>query len=173
MNEINLYENKYYTITQPFEPIYTESSRVLVLGSFPSVKTREYGFYYGHTQNRFWSVMENLFNEKISSDIDDRKSFLLKHKIAVYDSIYRCDIIGSSDASIKNVVPSDLSVIVRNADIRQVFCNGGVSYKYYKKYNAKLLGIDGIKLPSTSPANARFRLEDLLESWSEILEYLY
>lgn len=162
----------YKTIIHPLEPCFTEDSKILILGSFPSVKTREYGFFYGHPQNRFWRVMEVLFSEELSDDIDERKDFLSRHKIALYDSIYQCDIIASSDASIKNVVPSDLSSIVEAADIREVFLNGSTSYKYYKKYHEKDLGLEGLKLPSTSPANARYRLDDLVSEWRVILKYL-
>lgn len=165
-------DKNYETITHPLEPVYDENSKILILGSFPSVKTREYGFFYGHPQNRFWKIMEVLFKENLSMEIEDRKNFLLKHKIALYDSIYKCDIKGSSDASIKNVVPSDLEKIKDVAKIEKVFCNGSASFKYYEKYHAKKLKIEVEKLPSTSPANARYRLEDLLALWSEILEYL-
>lgn len=168
MNE----KNKYTTIIHPLEPFYNNESKILILGSFPSVKTREYGFFYGHPQNRFWAVMENLFDLKLSWNIEERKEFLCKHKIALYDSIYQCDIIGSKDASIKNVVPTELKKIINTADIKEIFLNGGTSYKYYKKYHCEKLGFDGIKLPSTSPANARFSLEDLICEWSYILDYL-
>ncbi|NKZ29708.1 DNA-deoxyinosine glycosylase [Facklamia miroungae] len=164
--------NAYQTIDHPLSPLYTKESQILILGSFPSVKTREYGFFYGHPQNRFWPVMERIFNEELSTNIEERRRFLIKHKIAVYDSIYQCDIVGSSDASIKNVVPSDLKAIFEQAPIQQVFCNGTTSYKYYQKYHAKEARIKGVKLPSTSPANARFRLDDLLREWKKILDYL-
>ena len=164
--------NLYQTILHPLKPLYNKDSKILILGSFPSVKTREYGFFYGHPQNRFWPIMEGLFNQTLSTNIDERRYFLLNHHIAVYDSIYQCDIIGSSDASIQNVIPTDLAIIFKNANIQQVFCNGATSYKYYQKYHAKKSGIKGIKLPSTSPANARYRLEDLLEEWRQILDYL-
>lgn len=162
----------YETIIHPLKSFYTHDSKILILGSFPSVKTREYGFFYGHPQNRFWSVMEVLFNEELSDDIDERKDFLSRHKIALYDSIYQCDIVGSSDASIKNVVPSDLKDIIKEADIKEVFLNGATSYKYYKKYHEKDLGLEGVKLPSTSPANARYSLDDLVNEWRVILKYL-
>lgn len=165
-------QDNYKTIVHPLEPCFTKDSKILILGSFPSVKTREYGFFYGHVQNRFWHVMEVLFNEELSSDIDQRRDFLLRHKIALYDSIYQCDIIASSDASIKNVVPSDLKDIFKAADINEVFLNGSTSYKYYKKYHEKELGLEGVKLPSTSPANARYRLDDLVSEWRVILKYL-
>lgn len=162
----------YETIIHPLKPLYDENSKILILGSFPSVKTREYGFFYGHPQNRFWKIMEILFDEELSRDIEERREFLLRHNIAVYDSIYKCDIIGSSDASIKNVVPSDLEKIKESANIKRVFCNGGTSFKYYEKYHAKKLKIEAEKLPSTSPANARYRIDDLILYWSSILEYL-
>ncbi|MCR8968405.1 DNA-deoxyinosine glycosylase [Facklamia sp. 7083-14-GEN3] len=162
----------YQTIKHPLQPLYNEDSQILILGSFPSVKTRQYGFFYGHPQNRFWPLMGNLFKVELSTNIEERRNFLLKHRISVYDSIYQCDIVGSSDASIKNVIPSDLKVIFDKASIQQVFCNGATSYKYYQKYHAKETGIKGIKLPSTSPANARFRLDDLALEWKEILKYL-
>lgn len=159
------------TIIHPLHPLFDKDSRILILGSFPSVKTREYGFFYGHPQNRFWPVMETLFQVDLSKDISERRAFLLEHHLAVYDSIYQCDIIGSSDASIENVVPSDLMPIFQSVDIQEVFCNGATSYKYYQKYHAKKTGLPGVKLPSTSPANARYRLEDLVKEWSVILEY--
>lgn len=166
-------QRKHQTIQHPLKPLYQKNSKVLILGSFPSIKTREYGFFYGHPQNRFWTLMEKLFNEKLTTkDIVQRKEFLLKNKLALYDSIFQCDIIGSSDASIENVTPSDLSQIFETAHIKQVFCNGNTSYKYYKKYHAKKTGIAGIALPSTSPANARFQLDDLFEQWKKILDYL-
>lgn len=163
---------EHQTIIHPLSPLYNSNSRILILGSFPSVKTREYGFFYGHPQNRFWPLMEILFQTELSRDISERRAFLLDHHIAVYDSIYQCDIIGSSDASIQQVVPSDLSHITQTAAIQEVFCNGATSYKYYQQYHASELGIKGIKLPSTSPANARFRLEDLVQAWSQILTAL-
>lgn len=159
---------KYQTIVHPLKPYYNEDSKILILGSFPSVKTREYGFFYGHPQNRFWPLMEKIFSVELSRDIEERKEFLKDKKIGVFDSIYQCDIIGSSDASIKNVIPSDLKDMVENSKIERVFCNGGTSFKYYKKYHEKDLGIEAIKLPSTSPANARYRLDDLYKKWKII-----
>lgn len=164
--------SEYKTIIHPLEPLYNCDSKILILGSFPSVKTREYGFFYGHLKNRFWKVMGEIFGEDLDTTIEHKKNFLLRNKIALYDSIYKCDIVGSSDASIKNVVPSDLSSIFENADIREVFLNGATSYKYYKKFHEKKYSIEGIKLPSTSPANARYSLDDLAREWKVILEYL-
>lgn len=165
-------KGNYETIVHPLKPLYDEDSKILILGSFPSVKTREYGFFYGHPQNRFWKLMERLFDVDLDVSIEDRKRFLLEHNIAVYDSIYQCDIIGSSDSSIKNVVPSNLKEIVDSANINHVFCNGTASFKCFEKYHKKNLGVKATKLPSTSPANARYRLDDLLNEWKVILEYL-
>ena len=162
---------QHQTIKHPLSPLYSSQSKLLILGSFPSVKTREYGFFYGHPQNRFWPLMEQLFRVELSTNIEERRKFLLNHHLAVYDSIYQCDIIGSSDASIQNVLPADLAPIFQTADIQQVFCNGATSFKYYKKYHAKQSGITGVQLPSTSPANARYRLDDLLKEWSVVLNY--
>ena len=165
-------KDNYETIVHPLEPCFTKDSKILILGSFPSVKTREYGFFYGHPQNRFWRVMEILFKEDFDNGIATRKDFLSRKKIALYDSIYQCDIVASSDASIKNAQPSDLSRIIKGADIKEVFLNGATSYKYYKKYHEKDLGLEGVKLPSTSPANARYSLDDLVSEWRVILKYL-
>lgn len=162
---------KHQTIIHPLKPLFQTDSKILILGSFPSVKTREYGFFYGHPQNRFWPLLERIFNVKLSIDIEERRAFLLKHHIAVYDVIYQCDIIGSSDASIQNVIPSDLSRIFNEADIKKVFCNGGTSYRYYKKYQEKKTGFKAIQLPSTSPANARYSIDDLYFQWKIISKY--
>lgn len=165
-------KKKLETIVHPLDRLYRGDSKILILGSFPSVKTREYGFFYGHPQNRFWPLMAALFDESIGERPADRRKFLLKHGIAVYDSIYQCDIQGSSDASIQNVISSDLMPIFREAEIKGVFCNGATSYKYYKKYQEAKTGLAAIQLPSTSPANARFRLADLEREWRIILDYL-
>ncbi|MGI6766412.1 MAG: DNA-deoxyinosine glycosylase [Lentihominibacter sp.] len=159
---------KHQTITHPLRPLFQADSKILILGSFPSVKTREYGFFYGHPQNRFWPLLERIFDVKLSTDIEERRTFLLQHRLAVYDAIYQCDIIGSSDASIQNVVPSDLSSIFKEADIEQVICNGGTAYRYYQKYQEHKTGFKAIQLPSTSPANARFSMDDLYDRWKII-----
>ena len=164
---------KHQTVTPPLRPLFRADSRILILGSFPSVKTREYGFFYGHPQNRFWILLERIFGVKLSTDIEERKAFLLQHHLALYDVIYRCDIIGSSDASIQNAVPSDLSPIFKEADIKQIFCNGGTAYRYYKKYQEQQTGFKAIKLPSTSPANARSSMDDLYNRWKIIKEFNY
>lgn len=162
---------KHQTITHPFKPVFQADSEILILGSFPSVKTREYGFYYGHPQNRFWSLLERVFDVRLNTDIEERKAFLRQHKIALHDVIYRCDIIGSDDASILNVVPADLSIIFEEAEIKYVFCNGKTSYRLYQKYQEHKTGYKAILLPSTSPANAKYSMDDLYSQWKKIREY--
>jgi len=164
-------DSRYQTIVHPLPPFYQLNSRILILGSFPSIKTREMGFFYGHAQNRFWPIVANLFEDEIPQTIEQRKDFLQRHQIAAWDTIYQCDIIGSSDSSIRNVVPTDLKPILQQSSITRIFTNGGTSDKYYKKYQEPLLGIKAIKLPSSSPANARFSLERLIEEWRIILDF--
>ncbi|MGI6579241.1 MAG: DNA-deoxyinosine glycosylase [Saccharofermentanales bacterium] len=163
-------DNRYQTIVHPLPPFYRPDSRILILGSFPSVKTRETGFFYGHPQNRFWPIVANLFKDQIPLTIEQRKDFLQRHQIAAWDTIYQCDIIGSSDSSIRNVVPTELKPIIEQSSITRIFANGGTSDKYYKKYQEPLLGIKAVKLPSSSPANAGFSLEKLIDAWKIILD---
>ena len=155
----------YRHVEHTFGPVYDSESRILILGSFPSVKSREISFYYGHPQNRFWKLLSLLFNEEIK----DKKTFLLKHHIALFDVIESCDIIGSSDTSIRNVKPNDLSLIINNSKIETVYLNGSKAYELYKKYCADKYDIDAIKLPSTSPANAAYSIEILYNEWRMIL----
>ena len=159
------------TVIHPFRPLFQADSKILILGSFPSVKTREYGFFYCHPRNRFWPLLARIFDVTLSADLEERRAFLLKHRIAVYDVINRCDIIGSSDSSIQNAIPSDLSPIFHEADIQQVFCNGGTAHRYYQKYQEQQTGRKAVRLPSTSPANARYSMEDLYKHWKIIKEY--
>lgn len=158
--------SEYTHIKHEFEPVFDENSKVLVLGTLPSVKSRENNFYYGHPQNRFWKLIAALCDEDIvPQTIEEKRKILLKHHIAVWDVISECDIIGSSDSSIKNVVPADLSVILDNTDIDRIYANGGKAYELYMKYQYGKIGREIIKLPSTSPANAAYSLERLLECW--------
>jgi len=163
--------SRYQTIVHPLPPFYRSDSRVLILGSFPSIKTREMGFFYGHPQNRFWPILANLFEDEIPLTIEQRKDFLQRHQIAAWDTIYQCDIIGSSDSSIRNVIPTDLKPMIEQSSITRIFTNGGTSDKYFKQYHERLLGIKAIKLPSSSPANAKFSLEKLIEEWKIILDF--
>jgi hypoxanthine-DNA glycosylase len=156
-------------ILHPFPPFFDADSRILILGSFPSVKSREQMFFYGHPQNRFWKVLAAIFAETVPSAIPEKKASLAKHHIALWDVIASCDIKGSSDASIENVVANDLSVILNGAKIRRIFVNGKTAEKYYQKYIEPQTGIKAVCLPSTSPANAAWKMERLIEVWREEL----
>ncbi|MBQ7801521.1 MAG: DNA-deoxyinosine glycosylase [Oscillospiraceae bacterium] len=155
-------------IQHPIEPVFDRDSRILILGSFPSVKSREERFFYGHPQNRFWKVLAAVLDSQVPQTIESRKKLLLSHGVALWDVIASCDITGSSDSSIKNVVPNDLSWILDTADIQRIFVNGKTAEKYYKKYLRETVGRDAVCLPSTSPANAGWSLARLCEAWSVI-----
>ena len=157
----------------PFPPLYDERSRVLILGSFPSVKSREASFFYAHPQNRFWRVLAALFDTAVPQTVEEKTALVLGSRLALWDVIGSCEIAGSSDASITNVQPNDLRPILDAADIRAVFCNGGTSFRYYRSLCEKALGREAVCLPSTSPANARWSLEQLTKTWGEqILPHL-
>lgn len=153
-------------IEHPISHIYDENSEILILGSFPSVKSRDEGFFYGHPQNRFWKVVSMVYGEDVPKTIPEKKSFLLRNHIALWDVIGSCDIEGSADSSIRNVSANDLSVILNHAEIRQIYVNGQTAYKYYRKYSEKATGRSAVCLPSTSPANAAWSLERLTEAWN-------
>ena len=155
-----------------FPPLWTPESKILILGSFPSVKSREQGFFYGHPQNRFWKLMAHLLKEEVPTTIEQKRNMILRHNIALWDVIESCEIVGSSDSSIRDVKVNDLGMIVKGSQVRHVFANGGKSYEMYVKYGEALTGIPAIKLPSTSPANAAFSLEKLATEWGCILEHI-
>ena len=156
---------EYTHVKHTFLPVYNEESRILILGSFPSVKSRENQFHYGHPQNRFWQVIVGIFKEPLPQTIDEKKDLLLRHRIAVWDVIDSCDIVGSSDSSIRNVVPNDMNLILSNAKIQGIFANGGKAHQLFVKYCNKE-GMPPLgKLPSTSPANAAWNLERLTAEW--------
>lgn len=155
-------------VTHEFEPVFNEQSKVLLLGSIPSITSREVGFYYSHPKNRFWKVMEILFEEKII----DKKLFCLKHKIALWDTIASCDIHASSDASIKNVKVNDLNIILEAANIKVIFTEGKKAHEIYQKYLYPIYKMDDIYLSSTSPANARMSLDQLVTEYKQILKFL-
>lgn len=159
-------------VEHPFGPLYDAASRILILGSFPSVKSREQNFFYGHPQNRFWKVVSGLLGEPLPQTIEEKREMLLKHHVALWDTIASCRLTGSSDASIKDVMPNDLSKILDAADIRAIYCNGGTSWLLYEKYIRPVTGRSAVKLPSTSPANAAWSAERLSEAWKVILEEL-
>lgn len=162
---------EYEHIVHPFGPLYNKESKILILGSLPSPKSREQGFFYGHPQNRFWPLIAELFGEERPQNIEQKRELALRHGIAMWDTIYSCDIKGASDSSIKNVVPTDLQRVLDEADIKCIFCNGKTSGKYFEKYQEKILGRKAVVLPSTSPANAAWGMEKLKEQWKIILEY--
>ena len=149
-------------------PVYDENSRILILGSFPSVKSREAAFFYGHPQNRFWRVLAAVLGEEAPQTAAEKKSLLLRHGVALWDVIASCDIAGSSDASITNVVPNDLSRILDTAPVRRSFCNGGTAYRFYRRYVEAVWG-KAEALPSTSPAHARSSVQALTERWRAAL----
>ena len=160
----------YEHVTHTFEPVFNNDSRILILGSFPSVKSRENNFYYGHPQNRFWKVLAQIFEKELPETIEEKKAFLLEHQIAVWDVIESCTIIGSSDSSIKDVVVNDFSRVLENSKVEKIFVNGGKAYELYRKYAEKETGMSAIKLPSTSPANAAWSLERLCTVWKIIMD---
>lgn len=159
-------------IVHPIPPLYNENSRILVLGSFPSVKSRESMFFYGHPQNRFWKVISAIFKSELPGSVEEKKELLLLNGVAVWDVIASCEIQGSSDTSIKEVVPNNLSVIMDNCNIRKIFVNGKTAERYYKKYTEPFISRKAIYLPSTSPANAAWSEQKLIEKWSIIKTYL-
>lgn len=158
-------------IQHPIEPVYDAASRILILGSFPSVKSREAGFFYGHPQNRFWKVLAAVVGQEVPKTIPEKRAFLLQNHIAVWDVIQSCDIIGSSDSSIKNVVANDLSEMLDRSRICQIYVNGRKAEQLYQKYIYPETGIEAVCLPSTSPANAAWNLERLISAWSGIREF--
>ena len=155
-------------ILHPFPPLYDKNSRVLILGSFPSVKSREQMFFYGHPQNRFWKVIAKVFESEIPETIEEKTNFLLSNHIALWDVIASCEITGSSDSSIKNVVANDIEPILKSADIKEIFVNGKTAFKYYEKYTKTKVGREAICLPSTSPANAAWNVDRLSCAWSVV-----
>lgn len=157
-------------IEHPIKPIYNKNSRILILGSFPSVKSREEGFFYGHPQNRFWRVVAAVYEKEVPVTIDEKKDFLLENQIAVWDVIASCDIVGSSDSSIRNVVANDLKMILDTAQIEEIFVNGKKAEQLYIKYIQPKIHREATCLPSTSPANAAWKIDRLIEAWRKIRE---
>ena len=158
------------SIAHPFSPVVDSACRVLVLGSFPSVRSREEGFFYGHPRNRFWPLMAALLHEAPPMTIPEKQAMLLRHHIALWDVIASCDITGSSDASVKNAVPVDIRQVTALADIQRVYCNGSLAAKLYQCYLQPQVGLPAIALPSTSPANAAWSMARLMEAWGKAVE---
>ncbi len=155
-------------IIHPIPPLFNAQSKTLILGSFPSVKSREAAFFYGHSQNRFWGVIAAVFESEKPKNIEEKKQLVLKNNIALWDVIAQCEIEGSADSTISNVTANDLSVILQNSKVERIFVNGKTAEKYYNKYTYPKTGIKAICLPSTSPANAAWSFERLVEAWKII-----
>lgn len=155
-------------IDHPFGPLYNKNSRVLILGSFPSVKSREQNFFYGHPQNRFWRVIAEVFDRDVPQTIEEKKALILENGLALWDSIASCEITGSSDASIRHAKANDISIILGNCNIEKIYCNGRKSHELYNKYILPVTEREAICLPSTSPANAQWSLQRLVGAWSVI-----
>ena len=162
--------NVYEHVVHPFPPLFDERAETLILGSLPSVKSREQNFFYGHPQNRFWPLLAALFGEAAPATVEEKAALAKRRRIALWDSIYSCDVVGSGDSSIKNVEPTDLTPIFRGARIKRVFCNGRTSALYYAKYHEPVWGVPAVTLPSTSPANAAWTMEKLLDAWRIVAE---
>lgn len=156
-------------VEHPFPPVADENCRVLILGSFPSVKSREDGFFYGHPQNRFWRMLAAILNEPLPTSIEEKKNMLLRHGIALWDVIASCQIQGSSDASIQDAVPVDIARVIDIAPIEHILCNGSLAGKLYQKHLRPITNMDALTLPSTSPANAAWSLPRLIEAWHDAL----
>lgn len=155
-------------LCHPIDPVYNKDSRILILGSFPSVKSREVQFFYGHPQNRFWQVLAAVWESPIPKTTEEKRAFLLTHRVALWDVIASCEITGSADSSIKEVVPNDLRRILDCAEIERIYVNGKTAERFYRRYLRKSTGREVICLPSTSPANAAWSLQRLVEAWRGI-----
>lgn len=159
-------------VEHPFDPVWDCESKILILGSFPSVKSREQMFFYGHPRNRFWTVVSTLLKVEEPVTVDEKKAVLLNSHIALWDVISSCDIYGSSDSSIKNAVPNDIGFIIKNSKIERIFTNGATADKLYKKYILPATGIEAVRLPSTSPANAAKSVDELVKEWAITVDSL-
>lgn len=152
------------------EPIYDKDSKILILGSFPSVKSREANFFYHHPQNRFWRVLAAVYQDTVPEEIADKKAFLKRHQIALWDVIASCNIKGSSDSSISDVEVNDLNMNIANSSVKHIYTNGNLADKLYHRYFDTIIDLPVTKLPSTSPANAAYSLDKLLIYWRVINE---
>ena len=158
------------SIKHPFPPLFDKNSKVLILGSFPSVKSREQMFFYGHPQNRFWKVIAAIFGAETPATIEEKRKLILKNHLALWDVIAECEITGSSDASIRNARANDLGSIIENSAVKKIIVNGKTAEKLYIKYIEPVTGIKAVVMPSTSPANAAWSLDRLIETWKKELE---
>ena len=161
---------EYQNISHGFGPVYNSESRILILGSFPSVKSREEGFFYGHPRNRFWKILADVCDVPEPVTIEEKKQFLLENGIALYDVIEECEIVGSSDSSIRNVEPTDIRHMLAESKITGIYANGNKAGELYRKYQLPLTGKEATVLPSTSPANAAWSLQKLCEAWRNTID---
>ena len=159
-------------IIHSIEPVFDTESRVLILGTMPSPKSREVQFYYGHPQNRFWRVLAAVLGEEVPQSVPEKKAMLLRHRIALWDVLAECEITGASDSSIRNPVANDLSVILDHAPVQAVFTTGATTWKLYTRLQKPHTGIEAVRLPSTSPANCAVKMEALTEAYKAILLWL-
>ena len=159
-------------IIHSIEPVFDAESRVLILGTMPSPKSREVQFYYGHPQNRFWRVLAAVLGEEVPQSVPEKKAMLLRHRIALWDVLAECEIAGASDSSIRNPVANDLSVILDRAPVQAVFTTGATAWKLYTRLQKPHTGIEAVRLPSTSPANCAVKMEALTEAYKAILPWL-
>ena len=162
-------KNERTRVTHEFPAVYDRNSRVLLLGSIPSPKSREVGFYYGHPQNRFWKVLAQVLGENVPETTPQKKALLKKHHVALWDVLESCTIVGASDTSIEDAVPNRIGELVKKSKVSRIFCTGATAHRLYQKYCAKDVGIDAVKLPSTSPANCAVSLESLVEAYKAIV----
>ena len=166
-------KNQLQTITHPFEPVYDSQSKIFILGTMASPKSREYGFFYGHPQNNFWRVLADIFDVKLFDNIEEKKKFLLENHIAVWDVLHSCQILGADDSSIKNPVVNDFTGIIAKSQIKTIFTTGMAATKLYNKYCAETTGIPAIYLPSTSPANRKYHnFESLVKEYKIIKKFI-
>ena len=165
-------KNGYLTLEHTFPPEYDQNSEILILGSFPSVKSREVNFYYGHPKNRFWPLIADIFGEDLPSSVEEKKALLQRNRIALWDVIARCEIIGSSDSSIRNVEPNDINLILNSSKVGSVYTNGRKAFDLYNRYCLEKTEREAVLLPSTSPANAAFTYEKLREAWAAVRDPL-
>ena len=156
-------------IDHPFEPVYSINSNILILGSFPSVKSRNENFYYAHLQNRFWKLIAKIYNEETPITVEEKKNIILKNNLAIWDVIKSCDIVGSADNTIQNVEINDVNRLISKNNIKKVIFNGKKSFELYIKHNNKLANVEYIELPSTSPANAKYSFDKLYNIWCKAL----
>ena len=159
-------------VTHEFDAFFDKDSRVLILGTIPSPKSREQGFYYGHPQNRFWKVLADVLGEEFPQTVEERKGFLKRNHIALWDVLESCEIKGASDVSIRNAKPNDMNRILQEADIRAIFATGAKAAQLYKKLCFPECGVEAVRLPSTSPANCGCSYETLREAYSQICDYV-